>query len=119
MSVEAEGGQFVSTLNEYGREPIVINVNMSGRLQLVSSVNENSGAKVGGGEVMEGGWHFTLSFAHSFIHLFIFDFMQFIASVMDIPNFNFLCEQVPYVRDDPRLNRVCIDYFSTKLHSLT
>lgn len=45
--------------------------------------------------------------------------MQFIASVMDIPNFNFLCEQVPYVRDDPRLNRVCINYFSTKLLSLT
>ena len=28
----------------------MINVNMSGRLQLVSSVNENSGAEVGGGE---------------------------------------------------------------------
>lgn len=88
------------------------NVNECGILQLVSNVNENSGA----GEVMEVGWHFTLLFTLSFIHvfilLFIFDFMQFIASVMDIPNFNFLCEQVPYVRDDPRLNRVCINYFS-------
>ena len=85
----------------------------------MSNVNENCGA----GEIMEVGWlftpFFTISSIHLFILLFIFDFMQFIASVMDIPNFNFLCEQVPYVRDDPRLNRVCINYFSTKLHSLT
>ena len=104
--------QLVSNVNECERLQIVSNVNECGRLQLVSNVNENSGA----GEVMEVGWHFTLSFTLSFIHvfilLFIFDFMQFIASVMDIPNFNFLCEQVPYVRDDPRLNRVCINYFS-------
>lgn len=42
---------------------------------------------------------------------------EFIASVMDIPNFNFLCEQVPYVRDDPRLNRlarVCYVYWLSK-----
>lgn len=32
--------------------------------------------------------------------------VQFIASVMDIPNFNLLCEHVPYVRDDPRQTRV-------------
>jgi len=25
---------------------------------------------------------------------------------LDIPNFNLLCERVPYVRDDPRQNRV-------------
>ena len=32
--------------------------------------------------------------------------LQFIASVLDIPNFNLLCERVPYVRDDPRQTRV-------------
>lgn len=109
----------MSNVNECGRLQLMSNVNECWRLQLVSKVNENSGA----GEMMEVGWHFSLSFTlssiHLFILLFIFDFMQFIASVMDIPNFNFLCEQVPYVRDDPRLNRVCINYVSTKLHSLT
>ena len=32
--------------------------------------------------------------------------VQFIASVLDIPDFNLLCERVPYVRDDPRQTRV-------------
>ena len=32
--------------------------------------------------------------------------LQFIAAVMDIPNFNLLCDAVPYVRDDARQNRV-------------
>lgn len=36
-------------------------------------------------------------------HVFL---VQFIASVLDIPNFNLLCERVPYVRDDPRQIRV-------------
>ncbi|KAL9955570.1 hypothetical protein ACROYT_G036910 [Oculina patagonica] len=42
---------------------------------------------------------------------------EFIASVLDIPNFNLLCEPVPYVRDDPRLTRlarVCYVYFLSK-----
>lgn len=69
------GGQFVSTLNEYGREPIVINVNMSGRLQLVSSVNENSGAEVGGGEG-RGGDGRRMAF-HSFICPLIYSFIYF------------------------------------------
>lgn len=37
---------------------------------------------------------------------FVYFTAQFIASVLDIPNFNLLCERVPYVRDDPRLTRV-------------
>lgn len=37
---------------------------------------------------------------------FVYFTAQFIASVLDIPDFNLLCERVPYVRDDPRLTRV-------------
>ena len=37
---------------------------------------------------------------------FIAFIAQFIASILDIPNFNFFCEPVPYVRGDKRQNRV-------------
>ncbi|CAH3106609.1 unnamed protein product [Pocillopora meandrina] len=42
---------------------------------------------------------------------------EFIAAVMDIPNFNLLCDAVPYVRDDARQNRlarVCYVYWMSK-----
>ncbi|KAL9978567.1 hypothetical protein ACROYT_G016100, partial [Oculina patagonica] len=42
---------------------------------------------------------------------------EFIASVLDIPNFNLLCQPVSYVRDDPRLTRlarVCYIYYLSK-----
>ena len=38
---------------------------------------------------------------------------QFIASVLDIPNFNYMCEPIHYVRGDARLNRVSDDYLKT------
>ncbi|XP_015762300.1 PREDICTED: elongation of very long chain fatty acids protein 5-like isoform X1 [Acropora digitifera] len=42
---------------------------------------------------------------------------EFIASTLDIPNFNFFCEPVPYVRGDKRQNRlarVCYVYWLSK-----
>ncbi|KAK2565418.1 Elongation of very long chain fatty acids protein 4, partial [Acropora cervicornis] len=42
---------------------------------------------------------------------------EFIASTLDIPNFNFFCEAVPYVRGDKRQNRlarVCYVYWLSK-----
>ncbi|XP_068717452.1 very long chain fatty acid elongase 4-like isoform X4 [Montipora capricornis] len=42
---------------------------------------------------------------------------EFVASILDIPNFNFFCQAVPQVRDDQRLNRlarVCYVYWLSK-----
>ena len=61
----------MSNVNECGRLQLMSNVNERGRLRLLSNVNENSGA----GEMMELGWHFTLSFTpliYSFIYSVIY-----------------------------------------------
>ncbi|KAK2565420.1 Elongation of very long chain fatty acids protein 4 [Acropora cervicornis] len=49
--------------------------------------------------------------------LIVYNFALFIASVLDIPNFNYMCEPVHYVRGDPRLNRlarICYIYWLSK-----
>ena len=35
--------------------------------------------------------------------------------MLDIPNFNLMCEPVHYVRGDARLNRVSDDYLKTEI----
>ena len=54
-----------------------------------------------------------LSFFFGFYDLVLFRwhvawFSQLVASAMDIPNFNYLCQSVPYIRGDEKQNRVGI-----------